>query len=135
MDGAGLVLEITERDGVGSDPASLDAMKTLAARGPHDGLRVARRLLQDHVAQRHHETGLLRDADEHVGRHVDAVGLPAGQRLDTGDPAGRGADDGLVDEVEVTGGDRRPQRLHELEALQPGAADGAFVLHPLVLAA
>ena len=33
MDGAGLILEITERDGVGSDPASLEAMKTLAARG------------------------------------------------------------------------------------------------------
>ncbi len=33
MGGAGLVLEITERDGVGNDPASLEAMKTLAARG------------------------------------------------------------------------------------------------------
>ena len=33
MDGAGLILEITERDGVGNDPASLDAMTTLADRG------------------------------------------------------------------------------------------------------
>jgi diguanylate cyclase (GGDEF)-like protein len=33
MGGAALVLEITERDGVGNDPASLEAMKTLAARG------------------------------------------------------------------------------------------------------
>ncbi len=28
-----LILEITERDGIGNDPASLEAMKTLAARG------------------------------------------------------------------------------------------------------
>ncbi len=33
MDGAGLVLEITERDGIGNDAASLDAMRTLADRG------------------------------------------------------------------------------------------------------
>jgi diguanylate cyclase (GGDEF)-like protein len=33
MGGAGLVLEITERDGIGNDPSSLEAMKTLAARG------------------------------------------------------------------------------------------------------
>jgi diguanylate cyclase (GGDEF)-like protein len=33
MDGAGLVLEITERDGIGNDPVSLEAMKTLAGRG------------------------------------------------------------------------------------------------------
>jgi diguanylate cyclase (GGDEF)-like protein len=33
MGGAGLVLEITERDGVGNDPASLAAMRTLSARG------------------------------------------------------------------------------------------------------
>ena len=33
MGGAALILEITERDGVGNDPASLEAMKTLAARG------------------------------------------------------------------------------------------------------
>jgi diguanylate cyclase (GGDEF)-like protein len=33
MDGAGLVLEITERDGVGNDPASLEAMRLLAAQG------------------------------------------------------------------------------------------------------
>ncbi len=33
MGGAGLVLEITERDGIGNDPASLEAMKTLAAGG------------------------------------------------------------------------------------------------------
>jgi diguanylate cyclase (GGDEF)-like protein len=33
MHGAELVLEITERDGIGNDPASLEAMKTLASRG------------------------------------------------------------------------------------------------------
>jgi diguanylate cyclase (GGDEF)-like protein len=33
MDGATLVLEITERDGIGNDTASLDAMQTLADRG------------------------------------------------------------------------------------------------------
>ena len=33
MYGAGLVLEITERDGIGNDAASLEAMKTLAGRG------------------------------------------------------------------------------------------------------
>jgi diguanylate cyclase (GGDEF)-like protein len=33
MDGATLVLEITERDGIGNDQASLDAMQTLADRG------------------------------------------------------------------------------------------------------
>jgi diguanylate cyclase (GGDEF)-like protein len=33
MDGAGLVLEITERDSIANDPASLEAMSTLAARG------------------------------------------------------------------------------------------------------
>ena len=33
MDGTGLVLEITERDGIGNDPASMDAMTTLAERG------------------------------------------------------------------------------------------------------
>jgi len=33
MSGAGLVLEITERDGIGNDAASLEAMKTLAGRG------------------------------------------------------------------------------------------------------
>jgi EAL domain-containing protein (putative c-di-GMP-specific phosphodiesterase class I) len=33
MSGAGLVLEITERDGIGNDPTSLEAMKTLAGRG------------------------------------------------------------------------------------------------------
>jgi EAL domain-containing protein (putative c-di-GMP-specific phosphodiesterase class I) len=33
MGGATLVLEITERDGIGNDPVSLDAMKTLASRG------------------------------------------------------------------------------------------------------
>jgi len=33
MDGATLVLEITERDGIGNDPASLGAMATLAERG------------------------------------------------------------------------------------------------------
>jgi EAL domain-containing protein (putative c-di-GMP-specific phosphodiesterase class I) len=33
MHGAGLVLEITERDGIGNDAASLEAMKTLAGRG------------------------------------------------------------------------------------------------------
>jgi diguanylate cyclase (GGDEF)-like protein len=33
MDGATLVLEITERDGIGNDPASMSAMTTLADRG------------------------------------------------------------------------------------------------------
>ena len=33
MDGANLVLEITERDGIGNDPASMSAMSTLAERG------------------------------------------------------------------------------------------------------
>ena len=33
MGGAGLILEITERDGIGNDAVSLDAMKTLADRG------------------------------------------------------------------------------------------------------
>jgi EAL domain-containing protein (putative c-di-GMP-specific phosphodiesterase class I) len=33
MGGAGLILEITERDGIGNDPASLEAMETLASRG------------------------------------------------------------------------------------------------------
>ena len=33
MDGATLVLEITERDGIGNDPASMGAMTTLAERG------------------------------------------------------------------------------------------------------
>ena len=33
MGGAGLILEITERDGIGNDPASMDAMTTLADRG------------------------------------------------------------------------------------------------------
>ncbi|HET9760564.1 MAG TPA: EAL domain-containing protein [Nocardioidaceae bacterium] len=33
MDGANLVLEITERDGIGNDPASMSAMSTLADRG------------------------------------------------------------------------------------------------------
>ena len=33
MDGANLVLEITERDGIGNDPASMSAMTTLAERG------------------------------------------------------------------------------------------------------
>ncbi|QWZ09603.1 EAL domain-containing protein [Nocardioides panacis] len=33
MDGATLVLEITERDGIGTDPASMSAMSTLADRG------------------------------------------------------------------------------------------------------
>jgi diguanylate cyclase (GGDEF)-like protein len=33
MGGAGLVLEITERDSIANDPASLEAMSTLAARG------------------------------------------------------------------------------------------------------
>ena len=33
MGGRRLVLEITERDGIGNDPASLEAMKTLADRG------------------------------------------------------------------------------------------------------
>jgi EAL domain-containing protein (putative c-di-GMP-specific phosphodiesterase class I) len=33
MDGAGLILEITERDGIGNDAVTLDAMKTLAGRG------------------------------------------------------------------------------------------------------
>ncbi|MEP7090445.1 MAG: EAL domain-containing protein [Nocardioidaceae bacterium] len=33
MGGAGLVIEITERDGIGNDQASMDAMHTLAARG------------------------------------------------------------------------------------------------------
>jgi diguanylate cyclase (GGDEF)-like protein len=33
MDGATLVLEITERDGIGNDPASMSAMTTLAERG------------------------------------------------------------------------------------------------------
>ncbi len=33
MDGAGLVLEITERDGIGNDEASMVAMRTLADRG------------------------------------------------------------------------------------------------------
>ena len=33
MEGAGLVLEITERDGIGTDAASLGAMRTLADRG------------------------------------------------------------------------------------------------------
>jgi diguanylate cyclase (GGDEF)-like protein len=33
MGGAGLVLEITERDGIGNDPASLEAMRVLADRG------------------------------------------------------------------------------------------------------
>jgi EAL domain-containing protein (putative c-di-GMP-specific phosphodiesterase class I) len=33
MAGATLVLEITERDGIGNDPVSLETMKTLASRG------------------------------------------------------------------------------------------------------
>ncbi|HYO39535.1 MAG TPA: EAL domain-containing protein [Nocardioidaceae bacterium] len=33
MGGGGLVLEITERDGIGNDPASLEAMRHLAGRG------------------------------------------------------------------------------------------------------
>jgi diguanylate cyclase (GGDEF)-like protein len=33
MDGCGLVLEITERDGIGDDPTSLEAMRLLSARG------------------------------------------------------------------------------------------------------
>jgi diguanylate cyclase (GGDEF)-like protein len=33
MDGCNLILEITERDGIGNDAASLNAMKTLSARG------------------------------------------------------------------------------------------------------
>ncbi|NUR05470.1 MAG: diguanylate cyclase [Nocardioidaceae bacterium] len=33
MNGCGLILEITERDGIGNDTASLNAMKTLSARG------------------------------------------------------------------------------------------------------
>jgi EAL domain-containing protein (putative c-di-GMP-specific phosphodiesterase class I) len=33
MQGANLVLEITERDGVGNDPTSLDAMRKLTERG------------------------------------------------------------------------------------------------------
>ena len=33
MDGAGLILEITERDGIGNDEVTLEAMKTLAGRG------------------------------------------------------------------------------------------------------
>jgi diguanylate cyclase (GGDEF)-like protein len=33
MDGCGLVLEITERDGIGDDPTSLEAMRVLSARG------------------------------------------------------------------------------------------------------
>jgi len=33
MGGSGLVLEITERDGIGNDPASLEAMRALADRG------------------------------------------------------------------------------------------------------
>jgi diguanylate cyclase (GGDEF)-like protein len=33
MGGSGLVLEITERDGIGNDPASMSAMATLAGRG------------------------------------------------------------------------------------------------------
>jgi diguanylate cyclase (GGDEF)-like protein len=33
MGGSGLVLELTERDSIGDDPASLEAMRTLSARG------------------------------------------------------------------------------------------------------
>ena len=66
---------------------------------------------------------LLGDPDEHVRGYVDAVGLPAGERLDAGDVAGGGAHDGLVDQRQVAGGDRGAQRLDELEALEPRAAD------------
>ena len=82
-----------------------------------------------------HEPGLLRHPDEHVRRHVDAVGAPAGQRLDAGDPAGRRADHGLVDQRDVAGRHRVAQGLDELEPLQPGPADRRLVLDELVLAA
>ena len=114
-------------------------MFTLTLKSPpgglHDHRGVAGGLVEHHVAERDDQPGLLRDPDEHVRGYVDAVGLPAGQRLDAGDVAGGGAHDRLVDEREVAGGHRGAQRLDELEALEPRAADGAFVLHPLVLAA
>src|SRR3954469_12539391 len=79
------------------------------ARGPGWG-----GLLQHDVAQRHDEARLLGDPDEHVRWDVDAVGLPPGERLDADDVAGRGADDGLVDERQVPSRHRRSQRLDEL---------------------
>ena len=107
----------------------------VAARGRQDRGRVAGCLLEDHVAERHHEAGLLGHPDEHVRRYVDPVGLPPGERLDPGDVARRGTHDGLVDQRQVAGRHGGTQRLDELEALQPGATDRAFVLDPLVLAA
>ena len=69
---------------------------TLMEMRPSRGLPQGQSVLGDawpstSVAEGDDQAGLLGDPDEHVGGDVGAVRLPADQRLDTDDPAGRGA--------------------------------------------
>ena len=81
--------------------------------------RLARRLADRPLAQRHDQPGLLGERDELAGRHEDAVALPAHQRLDADHAHAAGVDLGLVVQDELVALDRLVQRALELDLGAP----------------
>ncbi len=88
---------------------------------------------RDPVAHRQDETGFLGDRDEFGRRYMAAIRvLPAYQRLGLAHAAGRDLDDGLIEQMKLTGGQRGVHVRHEAQAaFRTGLHRRREVAHPV----